>query len=115
MRVNEVNLGGPIGAVPKVIKTEGKGYVAYLSIADNIYYKDKKTGENVEKTKWNSVTCFGDQALRASRLVAGDIVGCKGRLESNKYTKDGEDVYVTRVVSRRLVKLDVLRDSDVSF
>lgn len=82
--------------------------VANVTIACNDSYKDKNTGETVDKTEFVRLVFF-------SRL--GEIVGeyCKkgskiyieGRLQTRKWQdKNGQDRYTTEIVADQMQMLD---------
>ena len=75
--INKVILIGNLGADPEVKYMPSGDAVANLSVATSESWKDKNTGENVERTEWHRVVCF-------RRL--GEIAG--------EYLKKGSKVYI---------------------
>lgn len=90
---NEVRLTGNIG---KEIKFFGASdNVCSFSVATTAKWNDKSTGEQIEKTTWHRVKCFGNQAAFMKNY--GDkisLIRIKGMMESSKFKNDnGEDQF----------------------
>ena len=82
--VNKAILIGRLGGDPETRFTGGGGQVTNFSIATNEVYK----GET--KTEWHSITCFGKTAENtATWLKKGSQVYIEGRIQCNKWEKDG--------------------------
>ena len=56
--INKVILIGNLGADPEVKYMPSGDPVTTLSLATSESWKDKTTGENVEKTEWHRVVFF---------------------------------------------------------
>lgn len=98
--VNKVILVGNLGSDPEV-KTMPSGVsVANLSLATSESWKDKSTGEQVEKTEWHRVSLFGKLAEVAGQyLRKGSQVYIEGQLQTRKWQdQNGQDRYTTEVV-----------------
>ena len=61
--VNKVILVGNLGQKPEIRYTKDSKPIASFSIATSESWKDKTTGDMVEKTEWHNVT-FLDALLR---------------------------------------------------
>lgn len=99
--VNKVMLIGNVGNI------ENKGNVTKASLATSESYKDKNTGEKVEKTEWHRLTFFGKLADIAAQYVGkGDKLYVEGAIKYGKYTgNDGIERYSTDIVVRNMQML----------
>ena len=76
---------GNVGKKPELKDTRGGKQMCRFSVASTSKAKD---GE--QKTSWVSVICFDEQAVLVSEKVGvGDRVMVTGRLEVEKFEKDG--------------------------
>ena len=101
--LNQTVLVGRLTKNPEIVETESGKKVSNITIAvprtfknsDGIYETDF-----IEITLWNSI---------AERTVEyckkGDLVGIKGRIQSDSYEKDGEKKSVSRVIAEKLTFL----------
>ncbi len=102
-------LFGRLGVTPSVnpVITSGEGAfsAANLSVAENVTYVQRQTGEVVERTQWHNVSVYGAPNHNpASGLAAGDPVLVRGRIESDKYTSlSGVRVGAVKTVAAELV------------
>ena len=60
--INKAIIVGTLGRDPEVKYTAGGSAVVNVSVATNESWKDKSTGENVEKTEWHRIVIFGKLA-----------------------------------------------------
>ncbi|MBE8215029.1 MAG: single-stranded DNA-binding protein [Endozoicomonadaceae bacterium] len=98
--INKVILIGHLGDNPDVRPLSNGGYVANLSLATSESWKDKQTGQPVEKTEWHRVSIFGKLAEIAQKyLKKGSKVYIEGKLQTRKWQdQQGQDRYSTEVV-----------------
>lgn len=98
--VNKVILVGNLGSDPEVKQMPSGTAVANLSLATSESWKDKNTGEQVEKTEWHRVSLFGKLAEVAGQyLKKGSQVYIEGQLQTRKWQdQNGQDRYTTEVV-----------------
>lgn len=76
--------------------------VASFSIACDDSYKDKQTGQKVERTEWVRCVAFRQSAeFLAEYLLKGARVLIKGKLKTREYEKDGVKHYVTEIHADR--------------
>ena len=99
--VNKVILVGNLGRDPEV-RTMGNGApVVNLSLATTESWKDKQTGEKVDRTEWHMVVIFNENLAKVAQnyLRKGSSVYLEGQLQTRKWT-DGQGVekYTTEVV-----------------
>lgn len=103
--VNRVQILGRLGKDPEARNANG-ATVANFSVAVSESYKDKTTGEKVEKTEWFSIVLWRGLADIASKyLHKGDQVYIEGKLRTRSYEKDNITRYVTEIVGDNLVLL----------
>lgn len=103
--INKVTIIGNLGADPEFGETQN-GALASLSIATNEKWRDKTTGEKKERTEWHRVVFFGRTAeVCRDYLTKGQTVYVEGRIQTDKYEKDGETKYATKIVGREMKML----------
>ena len=101
--MNKVILMGRLTKDPEVIETEKGNKRTFIIVAvprpfkniDGIYETDF-----IKCILWNSVaehTC--------EYCKKGDVVGIKGRIQTNNFERDDKMVYVTEVVAERVTFL----------
>lgn len=72
-----------------------KGVVKF-SIANTTKWKDKKTGDNREKTDWHNIVCFGTTGEIAQKVVRkGGKVYVEGNLTYNTWESKGGEKHTT--------------------
>ena len=105
--VNKVILVGNLGKDPDIRYTPGGAAVASFSIATTESWKDKQSGEKVEKTEWHNITAFSRLAeICGEYLKKGSQVYVEGRLQTDKYTdKQGVEKYSTKVIINEMQML----------
>lgn len=105
--VNKVILIGRLGKDPELKYTPGGQAVANFSIATDEGYKDKNTGQKVDKTEWHNIVAWRQSAEFCGKyLVKGNMVYIEGRLQTRKWqAQDGTDRYSTEVVADRVQSL----------
>lgn len=102
--MNGVNLAvvlGHLGGDPVVrYTTDGKA-VTNFSVATTEKWRDKQSNEMQEETSWHSITVFGKQAEACGEyLKKGAGVHVTGKMRTDKYEKDGQTHYSTKVIAR---------------
>ena len=104
---------GHLGKDPEVRSMPNGKSVASFSIACSESWKDKNTGEKVEKTEWVNCTAFEKLAdIIGQYLKKGKQVYIEGRLQTDKYEKDGQTKYSTKVVVSDMKMLGSKGESD---
>jgi single-strand DNA-binding protein len=77
-----------------------------MSVATNRRWKDK-SGQKQEDVEFHRVTFFGAIAkVCGDYLKKGSQVYIEGRIKTNKYQKDGVDMYSTGIIGEQLHMLD---------
>jgi len=105
MAVNKFIGIGNLGKDPEMrFMPDGKA-VTNFSIAITEKYKDK-SGEQKEVTEWVNIVAFGKLAEIAGQYLAkGSQVYVEGKLKTEKYQKDGQDRYVTKIIADKFQML----------
>jgi len=106
--VNKVILIGNLGQDPEVRYTPNNTAVANLSLATSESWKDKNTGEQMERTEWHKVVFFGRMGEVAGEyLKKGSKIYVEGKLTTEKWTdKDGNDRWTTKIIGQSMQMLD---------
>lgn len=105
--VNKAIIVGTLGRDPEVKYTAGGSAVVNISVATNESWKDKNTGENVEKTEWHRIVIFGKLAeIAAQYLKKGSQVYFEGKIQTRKWQdQSGQDRYTTEIVANEMQML----------
>ena len=91
--VNKAIIVGTLGQDPDVKYTATGSPVVNISVATNESWKDKQTGEQVEKTEWHRIVMFGKLAeIAAQYLKKGSQAYFEGKIQTRKWQdKEGHD------------------------
>ena len=105
--VNKVILVGNLGQDPEVKYMPSGDAVANVSLATTESWKDKQTGEQVEKTEWHRLVFFKRLAeIAGEYLRKGSQVYVEGNLQTRKWQdKSGNDRYTTEIRVRDMQML----------
>ena len=114
--VNKVIIIGNIGQDPEIKYMPSGGAVTNVSIATSESWKDKTTGQPVEKTEWHKIVFFNALADIAGKyLKKGSKVYIEGSLRTRKWqAQDGTDRYTTEIVANEMQMLDGKPNADQS-
>lgn len=107
--VNKVILIGNIGKDPEVRYTATGSAIANITLATSESWKDKQTGENVERTEWHRVVFYQRLAeIVGEYLRKGSKVYVEGRLQTRKWQDktSGQDRYTTEIIAENMQMLD---------
>ncbi|SEJ57015.1 single-strand DNA-binding protein [Pseudomonas linyingensis] len=98
--VNKVILVGNVGGDPETRYLPNGNAVTNITLATSDTWKDKQTGQPVERTEWHRVVLFGKVAeIAGEYLKKGAQVYIEGRLQTRKWQgQDGQDRYTTEIV-----------------
>ena len=103
--VNKVMIIGRVGQTPQV-RTVGENKVANFTVATTEKYKDR------EDTEWHNIAVWGKLADVVEKWVdKGMMVYVEGKIKTEKYTKDGQDKFVVRIMASSLQMLSKKEDS----
>ena len=107
--VNKVILIGNLGKDPEVRYTPSGAAIANITIATSESWKDKQTGENVERTEWHRVVFYQRLAeIVGEYLRKGSKIFVEGRLQTRKWQDktSGQDRYTTEIIADNMQMLD---------
>jgi single-strand DNA-binding protein len=106
--LNKVTLIGRLGADPEIRYMPSGNAVANLSLATNLNWKDKQTGEKKESTEWHRVVFFDRLAeIVGEFLKKGSLVYIEGRLKTRKWQdQGGHERYTTEIIATEMKMLD---------
>ena len=105
--VNKAIILGNLGNDPEIKYSAAGKAVANITVATSESWKDKNSGEKVEKTEWHRISAFGRLAeIMGEYLKKGSKVYIEGRIETSKYQKDGQDHYSTSIIASTMQMLD---------
>lgn len=94
MSYQRVVLLGNLGKDPE-LKEFGETKVCNFSLATSERVKE----ENV--TEWHNCTAFGNVAENLAKYKKkGETVLVEGRIKTEKYEKDGENRYTTKIIAQ---------------
>ena len=106
--VNKVILIGNLGQDPEVKYMPNGNAVANITVATSESWKDKNTGEQVDKTEWHRVVFFRRLAeIVGEYLKKGSKVYIEGKLQTRKWQdKNGKDNWTTEIIASEMQMLD---------
>jgi len=105
--INKVMLIGTLGRDPEMRYLPNGNAVCSVSIATDEGYKDKNTGQQVDRTEWHRVELFGKLAeIVGEYLKKGSKAYFEGKLKTDEYEKDGIKRYTTKIVAHEMTMLD---------
>lgn len=107
--VNKVILIGNLGKDPEMRYTASGSAIANITLATSESWKDKQTGENVERTEWHRVVFYQRLAeIVGEYLRKGAKVYVEGRLQTRKWQDktSGQDRYTTEIIADNMQMLD---------
>lgn len=107
--INKVILIGNLGRDPEVRYTPNGVAVATLTLATSESWKDKQTGENVDRTEWHRVVMFNRLGeIAGEYLRKGAKIYIEGRLQTRKWQdkNTGQDRYTTEIIADSMQMLD---------
>lgn len=106
--INKVIIVGNIGQDPECKVMPNGNAVTNVSIATSESWKDKNTGQPVEKTEWHRVVFFNRLGeIAGEYLKKGSKVYVEGSLRTRKWqAQDGTDRYTTEIVASEMQMLD---------
>ncbi len=98
--INKVILVGNLGNDPEVRYAANGNCITNVSLATSESYKDKNTGQEVEKTEWHRVVFFQKLAeIAGEYLRKGSQIYIEGKLKTTKYNdNNGVEKYSTDIV-----------------
>jgi len=111
--VNRVILIGTLGRDPEMRYLPNGNAVCSVSLATDEGYKDRNTGQQVDKTEWHRVEAFGRLAeIMGEYLKKGSKIYIEGKLRTDEYEKDGIKRYSTKIIASEMTMLDTRNSGD---
>lgn len=106
--INKVILIGNLGQDPEVKYMPNGNAVANITVATSESWKDKNSGEQVDKTEWHRVVFFRRLAeIVGEYLKKGSKVYIEGKLQTRKWQdKNGKDCWTTEIIANEMQMLD---------
>ena len=96
--LNKVMLIGRLGNDPEIGYTQDGAAVANFSIATSESWKDKESGQKMEKTEWHKIVAWKRLAeISGEFLKKGKEVYIEGKLQTSSWEKDGVKRYKTEI------------------
>lgn len=96
---------GHLGKDPETRYLANGDAVSNVSIACTESWKNKD-GDKQERTEWVNVVFYRKLAeIVAEYLKKGNLVYIEGKLQTEKWTKDGVDRYTTKVIASEMKML----------
>jgi single-strand DNA-binding protein len=109
--LNKVELIGRLGKDPEVKNLSNGSAVANFSVATSESWKDKRTGEKVEKTEWHNIVVWNEKTIEfvEKYLNKGDLVRIEGKIQTRSWEdNDGNKKYATEIVIPAFAPIDAL-------
>ena len=96
--LNRVALIGRLGQDPDIRHMTNGECVANVSLATTESWKDKQ-GVKQESTEWHSLVMFRRLGEIAGEFrKKGSLIYVEGKIKTEKYEKNGEDRYSTKII-----------------
>lgn len=101
--INSVTLIGYLGRDPELKRFDGGNQVCNLAVATTRKWSDRHTKKTKEETEWHNVSVWGKLAGTCSEYLSkGRQVYITGRLKYEKYEKDGQTKYITKIIAENI-------------
>lgn len=107
--MNKVILIGRIGRDPELSYTPNGQARCKFSVATDEGWRDKQTGQRVERTEWHNIVAWRQTAeFCGNYLGKGRLVMVEGKLQTRKWQDQntGQDRYMTEIVADNVQGLD---------
>lgn len=105
--VNKVILIGSVGEDPVTKYMPNGSAVVNLSLATSESWKDKNSGEKVDRVEWHRIVFFNKLAEVVGKYVKkGSKLYIEGRLQTRSWEQDGVKRYATEIVGSEMQMLD---------
>jgi single-strand DNA-binding protein len=112
MSLNRAMLIGYLGADPEVRYIPDGTATVSVSLATSNTWKDRASGERMERTDWHRVVFFGKLAeVVGDHLKKGSQIYVEGTLRTRKWEDKGVDRYTTEVRAQQLTMLGRPKES----
>lgn len=104
MTVNKATILGRLGRDPETRRLASGDPVVNLRLATSDTWKDKATGERMEKTEWHSIVIYNEHYAKVAEqyLKKGHLVYIEGKIQTRKWQdQSGVEKYTTEIVLNR--------------
>lgn len=117
MNLNKVIIAGRVGQDPEIsyFGNNNEKCSVKLSIATNESWKDKATGEKVEKTEWHNIVMYGKIAETVDTYVKkGSQIYLEGKLQTKSWDdkETGKKRYKTEINANVFQFVGSKKDND---
>ena len=104
MNLNKAIIVGNVTKDPEVRTTPAGDKVANFSVATNLVWKDRSTGEKQQKTEFHNVVAWRRLAEIAEQyLNKGGLVMIEGRIETRSWEdQSGVKKYMTEIIAENM-------------
>lgn len=112
--INRATIVGRMGQDPELKHLPSGDAVTNFSVATDESYRDRNSGEMVDKAEWHRVTVFGKTAeFVANHCGKGSRVYVEGPMQTRKWTdQEGNDRWSTEVKAQRVINLCPIKSGD---
>lgn len=113
--VNKVIIIGNVGQTPEIKTFKNGGSITNVSVATSESWKDKITGQNMDRTEWHKLVFTGKLSeLALNYIKKGSKIYIEGSLKTRSWKDDkGGSKSITEIIVSSFQILDGKRD-DVS-
>ena len=110
--INKAIIIGRVGRDPEIRYTQSGKAVCSFSVATSEQWKGQDGGQR-EKTEWHNVTAWDRLAeICGKYVVKGMLVYIDGKLQTQKYDKDGQTHYKTEIIAQNMQMLSKKEGGD---
>jgi len=111
--LNKVMIIGRLGNDPELKYTPQGQAVCSMTLATDESYKDKNSGQMVNKVEWHRVVLWRFLAENAEKyLKKGSQVYIEGKLQTRMWEKDGHKNYTTEILASDMTFLGGKAEGD---
>jgi single-strand DNA-binding protein len=109
--INKVIIVGRVGRDPEMRYTQGGKAVCNFSVATSEQWT--RDGARQEKTEWHNIVAWDKLAeICGKYVVKGMLVYVEGKLQTQKYDKDGVTHYKTEIIAQNMQMLSKKEGQD---
>ena len=101
--MNQIVLVGRLARDPELIESENGGKYSNITLAVPRAYKNADGEYDTDFVNCKLFTVIAENTAEYCRK--GDLIGLKGRIQTNTYEKDGETKYSTEVIGEKVTFL----------
>jgi single-strand DNA-binding protein len=113
--INKAIIVGNLGNDPEMRALPNGDQVCNITVATSESWKDKQTGQQVDKTEWHRIVFFRRLAeISGEYLKKGSKVYVEGKIQTRMWEKEGQKHYSTEIIGNEMQMLDSRGQSDQS-